>query len=65
MQDTDALVRLKHTHLPAMQAIFDSTDLTLLKWSKVLAAGLMVFIVAELEKFVIRRTRLAGRLSLA
>lgn len=48
-----------------MQAIIDSTNLTLLEWSKVLAAGLLVFCVAELEKFIVRRTRFSARLSLA
>jgi magnesium-transporting ATPase (P-type) len=56
---------IAYTHMPAMQAVFDSTSLTLLEWSKVLAAGLLVFSVAELEKFVVRRTRLAARLRLA
>ena len=58
-------LQIAYTHAPAMQAIFDSTDLTLLEWGKVLAAGLLVFSVAELEKFVVRRTRLAARLRLA
>jgi hypothetical protein len=51
--------------MPAMQAIFDSTNLALLECGKVLAAGRLVFSVAELEKFVIRRARLAARLRLA
>jgi magnesium-transporting ATPase (P-type) len=51
------------THLPAMQAIFGSTDLSVQEWGKVVAAGLLVFCVAELEKSVIRRTPLAARLS--
>ena len=51
--------------MPAMQAVFDSHALTLLEWGKVLAAGLLVFCVAELEKFVVRRTRLTTRLHLA
>jgi len=58
-------LQLAYTHLPAMQAIFDSADLTLLEWGKVLAAGLLVFSVAELEKFVVRRTPLALHLHLA
>jgi hypothetical protein len=48
-----------------MQAIFGSTDLSLLEWSKVVAAGMLVFCVAELEKFMIRRTPLASHLSYA
>ncbi len=58
-------LQIAYTHMPAMQAVFDSTGLTLLEWGKVLAAGLLVFSVAELEKFVIRRTRLVARLRLA
>ncbi|WP_349570258.1 cation-transporting P-type ATPase [Azotobacter salinestris] len=56
-------LQIGYTHAPAMQAIFGSTDLTLLEWAKVVAAGLLVFSVAELEKFVIRRTRLAAHLA--
>ncbi len=56
-------LQIAYTHAPIMQAIFDSSDLSLLEWGKVLAAGLLVFCVAELEKFLIRRTGLASRLS--
>jgi magnesium-transporting ATPase (P-type) len=55
-------LQLAFTHLPAMQAIFGSTDLDLLEWLKVLGAGLLVFGVAELEKLVIRRTPIRERL---
>ena len=55
-------LQLAFTHLPTMQEIFGSADLTVLEWVKVLASGLLVFCVAELEKAVIRRTRLAARL---
>ena len=55
-------LQLAYTHAPIMQSIFNSTDLTLLEWGKVIAAGLMIFCVAELEKAVIRRTRLGKRL---
>jgi len=58
-------LQIAYTHMPAMQAIFDSSDLTLLEWGKVLSAGLLVFTIAELEKLVVRRTRLATRLRLA
>jgi magnesium-transporting ATPase (P-type) len=54
------LLQIAYTHAPLMQAIFDSTDLSAWEWIKVLGAGLLVFCVAELEKFVIRRTRLAS-----
>jgi len=58
-------LQLAFTHLPLLQAVFDSTSLTLLEWAKVLAAGLLVFCVAELEKLVVRRSGLATRLRLA
>jgi magnesium-transporting ATPase (P-type) len=58
-------LQLAFTHLPAMQAIFGSTDLSALAWGKVGAAGMIVFAVAELEKLVIRRSGLAGRLASA
>ncbi|MEZ5494306.1 MAG: cation-transporting P-type ATPase [Pseudomonadales bacterium] len=58
-------LQMAYTYMPAMQAVFDSHALTLLEWGKVLAAGLLVFCVAELEKFVVRRTRLTTRLHLA
>ena len=55
-------LQLAYTHAPIMQSIFDSTDLSLLEWAKVVAAGLLVFCIAELEKAVIRRSPLAARL---
>ena len=57
-------LQLAYTHTPTMQAIFGSTDLSMLEWGKVIGAGLLVFCVAELEKLMIRRTRLAARLGL-
>jgi len=54
------ILQIAYTHLPVMQAIFNSTDLTLLQWSKSVTAGFMVFGVAELEKFIIRHTRLVS-----
>ncbi len=58
-------LQLLFTHAPIMQEIFGSTDLTLQEWAKVIGAGLLVYLVVEFEKWVIRNTRLAGRLSLA
>ena len=55
------LLQLAFTHTAVMHSIFQSTHLTPLEWLKVLGAGLLVFAVAELEKFVIRRTPLASR----
>ena len=55
------LLQLAFTHTAVMHSIFESTHLSPLEWLKVLGAGLLVFAVAELEKFVIRRTPLASR----
>ncbi|RFC39455.1 MAG: ATPase, P-type (transporting), HAD superfamily, subfamily IC [Candidatus Nitrotoga sp. CP45] len=55
-------LQIAYTHAPAMQAIFKSTDLSALEWGKALGAGLFVFCIAELEKFVIRHTRLSNYL---
>ncbi len=55
-------LQLVYTHTPIMQEIFGSADLSPLEWGKVIGAGLLVYIVVELEKFVIRNTRLANRL---
>ncbi|SPC19407.1 putative cation-transporting ATPase F [Cupriavidus oxalaticus] len=59
------LLQIAYTHAPAMQRIFGSTDLSPDEWGRVLAAGLLVFCVAEMEKAIIRRTRLAQRLGIA
>ena len=42
-----------------MQGIFGSVGLTPGQWLKVLGAGLLVFVGAELEKRLIRNTRFA------
>ena len=56
-------LQLAYTHLPLMQAVFDSTDLSALEWCKVIGAGLLVFCVAELEKILIRRKPAGKRLA--
>ncbi|MCM2331647.1 MAG: cation-transporting P-type ATPase [Pseudomonas sagittaria] len=56
-------LQLAFTYAPFMQGIFGSTDLSAGDWLKVLGAGLLVFVVAELEKWVIRRTPLAARVA--
>ncbi|NMG29637.1 cation-transporting P-type ATPase [Aromatoleum evansii] len=58
-------LQIAYTHAPFMHRIFDSTALTPQEWTKVVAAGLLVFAVAELEKLVIRSTGLAARLARA
>ena len=50
-----AVLQLAFVYAPPMQTVFGSTALGVDEWSLVLLAGLMVFIVAELEKLLIRR----------
>lgn len=46
--------------VPGGKAVFDSTSLSFFEWIKVVAAGLLVFVVAEFEKFDVRHPRLAS-----
>ena len=48
-------LQLAFTHLPLMQGIFGSTDLTPGEWAKVGAAGALVFVVVECDKWLARR----------
>ncbi|MEC4750125.1 cation-transporting P-type ATPase [Methylomicrobium sp. Wu6] len=52
-----AALQITYTHTGPMQALFGSTDLSLEEWLKVALAGLFVFVIAELEKAVIRLFR--------
>lgn len=52
-----AALQLLFTYAPFMQAIFGSAAISWADWGKVLAAGLLVFVVAEFEKWVVRRLR--------
>lgn len=51
-------LQLAYTYLPLLQNLFGSADLSLLDWLKVIAASLLVFFGAELEKACMRRTGL-------
>jgi len=51
------LLQLAFTYLPVLQTFFGSAGLSMAEWSKVMGAGLLVFFGAELEKWVIRRSR--------
>ena len=57
-------LQLAYTYLPTMQGIFNSASLSFMEWGKVLAAGLLLLFVAELEKFIVRRTGLGRKLGL-
>jgi magnesium-transporting ATPase (P-type) len=50
------VLQILFTHTAAMQTVFGSADLTSREWLKAVGAGLLVFVVAELEKYVLRRT---------
>lgn len=51
------VLQLGFVHLPWLQAVFGSTDLGALEWLRVVLAGAAVFMAAEAEKWVLRRTR--------
>jgi len=52
------LLQALYTYAPAMQRLFHSTALDATQWARVVLAGLAVFVIAELEKWLIRRWRL-------
>ncbi|MEE2034778.1 cation-transporting P-type ATPase [Rhodococcus chondri] len=52
-----AALQLLFTYAPFMQAVFGSAALSPTDWGKVLGAGLLVFVVAEVEKWVAARIR--------
>jgi len=57
-----ALLQLAYTHTSPLQALFNSTDLSCDEWLKVVLVGLVIFLVAELEKLVLcvfRKVRIA------
>ena len=58
-------LQLAFTHAPVMHSIFGSTGLTPAEWGKVIASGMLVFAIAELEKWLIRRSGLANRLAIS
>lgn len=52
------VLQLLFTYAPPLQQVFGSSGLTAHEWMRVVAAGLTLFLVAELEKWVIRTFRL-------
>ena len=50
-----AALQLAFVHASWLQAIFGTTSLSSAEWGRVLLAGAMVFVVAEVEKIVVRR----------
>jgi magnesium-transporting ATPase (P-type) len=61
-----AILQLAFVHTVPLQQVFGSTHLTLGEWAKVCLAGALFFIVAELEKALIRAfANVLARVSLA
>jgi len=60
-------LQLAYTHAPLLQGIFGSVGLSPGEWLKVVVAGMLVFVVVELEKGLIRhfgfmsQSQVAGR----
>jgi len=50
------LFQLLYTYLPLMQLFFQSAPLPAEAWLRIASAGLLLFILVELEKLVIRKT---------
>lgn len=50
------VLQIAFTHAPWLQQVFGSTDLSAAQWGHVLAVGAAVFVVAELEKAIMRAT---------
>ena len=52
------LLQLLFTYAAPLQNVFGSVGMTLEEWLRVLLAGLTLFVVVELEKWLVRRYRL-------
>lgn len=48
------LLQLAFTYTPFMQTLFDTRDLSVAAWARIIALGALVFVVIELEKAVQR-----------
>ena len=54
-------LQVAYTHVPLMQAVFGSTALSVDEWLKVIAAGLFVFVLVEIEKRAMYKENFAQR----
>jgi magnesium-transporting ATPase (P-type) len=52
-----AVLQLAYVYAPPLNRVFGSGPLGAEEWVKILAAGLLLFVVAELEKLAIRHSR--------
>ena len=49
-----AALQIAYTYVGPLQAVFGSSRLSMGEWLRVLVAGMLVFILAEMEKVLIR-----------
>ncbi|MCH9761238.1 MAG: cation-transporting P-type ATPase [Actinomycetia bacterium] len=52
------LFQLGFTYLPPMQELFGSTGIGIAEWSRIIAVGLAVFLLVEIEKALLRRSNI-------
>ncbi len=51
------LLQIAYTHAPPLSRVFGAQPLDLAEWARVVGVGMLVFVVAEAEKAVLRRLR--------
>ena len=49
------LLQLLYTYLPIMQSLFGSSQLIFMDWVKVVVVAMTIFLLVEIEKYLIRR----------
>jgi Ca2+-transporting ATPase len=52
---TMLLIQIAYTHLPIMNRLFQSAPISLTVWGHTIAAGLLVFVIIEIEKWCWKR----------
>ncbi|MBU1545956.1 MAG: cation-transporting P-type ATPase [Proteobacteria bacterium] len=57
---TMSLVQIAYTYLPVMNRLFQSAPVGPAVWGKTIAAGLLVFVIIEIEKMVWRKAGTGG-----
>ena len=53
------LLQLAYTYLPVMNRLFQSAPIGMVSWGKIMAAGMLTYLIVELEKKL--WLRVAGR----
>jgi magnesium-transporting ATPase (P-type) len=49
------ILQLLFTYLPVMQQLFGTAALDAAAWGRIIAASLLLFLIIELEKYLLRR----------